>query len=68
MKLIVYAALTPAQKKQVKAAFVHWHYDTTVSTFEEWAYQHAFSITNKGRLAHRPAYCEPASMAQGEDA
>lgn len=68
--------LTPAQRLEVLAAFVHrdtverpWiekdriRHGRTVErvTDEEWLKTHAFYITQDGHLATKPAYCEPAS-------
>lgn len=62
-RLIKWQQLTEAQRAEVRRAFVYWHYDKTVKTFEEWAQQKAFYINGKGNLAARPNHCEPAFMA-----
>jgi len=64
MRLVTWEKLTPEQKQSVKRGFVHWRYDTTVKTFEEWAAKHAFYITLQGQLARRPNYCEPHYLSQ----
>lgn len=63
--LVKWNDLTQQQKREVRAAFVHWRYDTTVKTFEDWATKHAFYITRKGHLDHLPGHCEPSFLAEG---
>lgn len=66
MVLKTWDELDMVQQRSVQASFVHWRYDTTSSTFEEWAGKHAFYITNKGKLSLRHNYCAPAFMARTE--
>jgi len=56
--------LTSSQKSEIQSAFVHWHYDKTSPTFEDWAKKHAFYITKRGRLAVVPKYAEPHYLAK----
>lgn len=63
MRLVKYSNLSFAAKQQVKSAFVHWKYDTTSKTFEEWANKKAFYVRADGKLSNRHRHCEPAFMA-----
>jgi hypothetical protein len=79
-KLVKGKDLTPAQVSQVKAAFL---YRLTVEngypkrnpvgatvpaiTDGEWLEKHAFFIRKDGNLASKPAFCEPAYMADEEN-
>ena len=78
-KLIKGEKLTPAQIREVKAAFGYrWTFENegralafmkdhapTVAlvTDEQWINEHAFYFTKAGRLALRPNHCEPVYMA-----
>lgn len=63
MKITKYVELTSEQKKDVERRYVHWHYDTTSKTFDEWAMKHAFYITKDGSISERHRHCEPSFMA-----
>jgi hypothetical protein len=66
--LIRGAKLTPAQRAEVFSAFVHRHLaigpGRYYPTETAWLHDHAFYITRGGRLALRPAHCEPAFLAE----
>lgn len=67
MQLVKGENLTTKQKEQVRNAFLFRHtwengYLGHISD-EEWIKKHAFYIDSKGKLASRPAYCEPACLA-----
>lgn len=62
-RLVKYSQLSEAAKREVRARYVHWHYDTTSRTFEEWASKKAFYVTKTGRLSNRHRHCEPARLA-----
>lgn len=64
MQLIKGDYLTDAQRLEVKRAFIHWRYDQTVTTWEEWITKHAFYIRNDGHLASKPNHCMPAVFAE----
>ena len=59
MTLTKWDDLTTAQKSEIRNAFCHWQFDTTSSSFEDWARKHAYYIRKDGRLARTPSYCEP---------
>jgi len=64
MQLTLWNNLNDEQKKQIRAAYIYWNLDTTVTTFEEWADKHAFYITSAGNLSMRHKHCEPSYMAE----
>lgn len=57
--------LTPSQRKQVLAAFVHRHLDTTCKSDQEWLDKHAFHFIKDGsRLALNRRYAEPSYVCE----
>ena len=64
MRLILGNELSPALRKEVLASFVHRHLDTTCPTDEIWLAQHAFYVTNAGKLSRAHHRCEPACLAR----
>lgn len=66
MKLVKGTDLNCAQRQQVLRAFVHRRVTGSMPYVgdDQWLVEHAFYLTNAGRLALRPAYCEPAYMAE----
>jgi hypothetical protein len=62
-KLIRGDRLTTDQRRQVLAAFVYRHLDTTSLNDDDWLRKHAFYFTKAGRLAVVPKYAEPHYMA-----
>lgn len=63
MELIKWKDLDGVTRAQVKNAYVHWHYDTTSKTFEEWAGKHAFYVTKDRNLSRKHRHCEPEYLA-----
>jgi hypothetical protein len=59
MKLLLYSELDDSQKEEVKRRYVHWKYDTTSLTFEDWANKHSFYIRKDGKLSNKHKHCEP---------
>ena len=59
--------LTPAQRREVLAAFVHRHMsigpDKPYTSDDDWVKQHAFYIKKDGHLADSPKRCEPVYLA-----
>lgn len=66
-RLIKWANLGDDQQDEARRTFVHWRYDTTSATFEQWADKHAFYIRKDGHIANKPNHCEPSFLADGED-
>jgi hypothetical protein len=65
--LATWNELTQATQKEVRRRFVHWRYDPTSTTFEDWAYKHAFYVCKDGQLDNRYCHCEPSFMAEGDE-
>jgi hypothetical protein len=63
MTLILGSKLTAAQRREVLAAYVHRHLDTTCKDDDQWLAAHAFYVTRAGRLARNRSHCEPAFLA-----
>lgn len=63
MRLVKGKDLTPEQRREVLAAFVYRHLDTTCKTDDEWIAKHAFRIRRDGHLATRGG-AAPVYMAE----
>lgn len=64
MKLVKGNCLSEKQRREVLAAFIYRHLDTTSKDDSEWLAGHAFYIRKDGCLAMNRRYCEPAFMAE----
>lgn len=62
-KLVKWQNIEIKTKREIEARYVNWKYDTTVSSFEQWAQQHAFYIRRDGKLDDRYNHCEPDYLA-----
>jgi hypothetical protein len=59
--LIHGSKLTDEQRKQVLAAFIYRHLDTTSKTDAAWLSKHAFHFVKDGsRLSRNRRYAEPS--------
>jgi hypothetical protein len=64
MTLIKGNQLSADQKRQVLAAYVNRHLDTTSRSDSEWLEKHAFYFTRSGQLSMKHKHCEPAFTAE----
>jgi hypothetical protein len=67
MALVKWHQLSSHAQKEVRQTYIYWHYDTTSSSFEDWAEKRAFHVRKDGELDQRYGYCELAFMAEGDE-